>query len=342
MNNLTLIKLIVLYITLHLFFGCVNTNGLVDDGKTHYRFAFYNVENLFDTLDAPVKLDEEFTPTSEKEWTTERYYTKLNRIRRVINTLDNPIAMGLCEVENEQVLKDLVNPKSFAKNPYEYIHYESPDMRGIDVAFIYQKKHLKVMEHDIIRIDFPKEVIEDYTTRDILHVKAMTPKKEIIHFYVNHWPSRYGGVKESEPKRVYVAKQLKKEIEKLQQNNPKEGFVLLGDFNDEPKNKSITKVLEATGDKDSEVFCCHCELAEAGEGTYNYRGDWNMMDQFFVSKNMMDDKNIQFEKAGVLKNDWLFFTHPKYGKTPTRTYGGPIYYAGYSDHLPIYIDLKKN
>ncbi len=343
MNTKIPFKLTFIYIIFHLLFtGCVNTEQLVDDGKDHYRFAFYNVENLFDTLDHPVKLDEEFTPDSEKKWTTKRYYTKLKRIRRVINALDHPIAMGLCEVENEKVLKDLLNKGSFANHEYDFVHYESPDMRGIDVAFIYQKKHLKILDHRKIVINFPKEVIEDYTTRDILHVKAMTPEKEILHFFVNHWPSRYGGVAESEPKRVFVASQLKKEIDKIIASNPDEGIVMLGDFNDEPTNKSITKVLEAKNTKNSEIFCCHCELAQCGEGTYNYRGNWNMMDQFFISQNLMDTGKIQYVNAGILKENYLFFNHPKYGKTPTRTYGGPIYYAGYSDHLPIYIDLKKS
>lgn len=324
-----------------LFAGCVSTEKLVDDGKDHYRFAFYNVENLFDTLDHPIKKDEEFTPTSEKNWTGKRYYVKLKRIRKVINALDNPIAMGLCEVENAAVLKDLTTRGDLKGIGYDFIHYESPDMRGIDAAFIYQKKHLKILSHNKITINFPKEVIEDYTTRDILHVKAMTIEKEIIHFFVNHWPSRYGGVEESEPKRLYVASQLKKEIDKIRIESPNEGIVLLGDFNDGTTNNSIVNVLKAKNKKNAEIFCCHCDLEKNGEGSYNYRGEWNMMDQFFVSQNLMDAGSIQYLKAGILKEDYLFFNHPKYGKTPTRTYGGPIYYSGYSDHLPVYIDLKK-
>ncbi|MGK0364847.1 MAG: putative extracellular nuclease [Saprospiraceae bacterium] len=306
--------------------------------KNIQRIAFYNVENLFDTVDDPNGRDEEFLPTAKKEWTMERYEKKLNQLAQVFEEMDFPTVIGLCEIENEGVMKDLAANTVMKKAGYETVHFESPDYRGIDVGLMYKKKCFEVLEKSVIRIDFPKEIVENYTTRDVLIVKGLLHGKDEVYFFVNHWPSRRGGLAASSPKREYVAAQVRKKVEEIYSKNANANIILMGDFNDEPDNKSINEVLIKGDILDNAMT----EMDEKEEGTYNYRGNWNMIDQFIVSKNI-DSKNnkMYILSANVLREDYLYYTDKKYGKTPTRTYGGSRYFGGYSDHLPIYIDLYQ-
>jgi len=306
--------------------------------KNVQRIAFYNVENLFDTLDDPNGRDEEFLPSAKKEWSMERYDKKLNQLAQVFEEMNFPTVIGLCEVENEGVMKDLAKKTVMKKTGYETVHIESPDYRGIDVGLMYKKKCFKVLEESVIRIDFPKEIVEDYTTRDVLIVKGLLHGKDEVYFFVNHWPSRRGGLKASSPKREYVAAQVRKKVEEIYAENANANIILMGDFNDEPDNKSINEVLIKGNILDNAMT----EMDENGEGTYNYRGNWNMIDQFIVSKNVDNkDSNLHILNANILREDYLYYKDKKYGKTPTRTYGGSRYYGGYSDHLPIYMDLYQ-
>lgn len=302
------------------------------------RIAFYNVENLFDTKDDPHTRDEEFTPTSEKQWTQERYEKKLGQLNQVFAEMNYPNIIGLCEVENAMVLVDLLQKTEMKKEKYNIIHYESPDFRGIDVSFLYKKKCFKVLQKDIIRITFPESIVKDYTTRDVLVVKGILHKKDTVHFFVNHWPSRRGGLKQSSPKREYVAAQVRLKVEEIYAENPAANVILMGDFNDEPDNKSIEEVLIAG----TPLYNAVGEADAAGEGTYNYRGNWNMIDQFIISKSLTErEEGLRLIDTYILRADYLFYDDKKYGKTPTRTYGGPRYFGGYSDHLPIYMDFYQ-
>lgn len=306
--------------------------------KNVQRIAFYNVENLFDTIDDPKGRDEEFLPTAKKEWTPERYEKKLNQLAQVFAEMDFPTVIGLCEVENEAVMRDLATKTVMKKTGYETVHFESPDYRGIDVGLMYKKKCFKVLEKSFIRINFPAEIVTDYTTRDVLMVKGLLHKKDEVYFFVNHWPSRRGGESASSPKREYVAAQVRKKVEEIYAADPNANIILMGDFNDEPDNISVKDVLIA----DDILENAMTEMDEKGEGTYNYRGNWNMIDQFIVSENMgSKDSYFYLLEAGILRADYLYYNDKKYGKTPTRTYGGSRYFGGYSDHLPIYIDVYQ-
>lgn len=306
--------------------------------KNVQRVAFYNVENLFDIMDDPTGHDEEFLPTAKKEWTQERYEKKLNQLAQVFVELELPTIIGLCEVENEGVMRDLATQTALKKARYKTVHFESPDYRGIDVGLLYKKKCFEVLDKSIIRITFPEKIVSDYTTRDVLLVKGLLHKKDEVYFFVNHWPSRRGGLKASSPKREYVAAQVRKKVEEIYAINPDANIILMGDFNDEPDNKSVEEVLIASSILENAMT----ELDEKGLGTYNYRGNWNMIDQFIISKNM-DEKShsLHLLKADILTADYLYYDNKKYGKTPTRTYGGNRYFGGYSDHLPIFIDLYQ-
>ncbi|MEZ4957526.1 MAG: hypothetical protein R2825_28465 [Saprospiraceae bacterium] len=236
------------------------------------RIAFYNVENLFDTEDDPLTLDDDFTPTGKQEWTIERYRTKLDRIHEVAKGLHYPALLGLCEVENKKVLDDLCHTGDMADFEYESVHFDSPDKRGIDMALLYQKKKFKVKGSEIVRIEFPEDVTPDepgYSSRDLLVVNGVLPNKTEVYVLVAHFPSRRGGVAESEPKRVHVANYLKKKVEDLTKANPTAQFIIMGDFNDETTNKSIARTLQAyplpTAPTDGRLYNCFSQLDANGE-----------------------------------------------------------------------------
>lgn len=322
---------------------------LNSDGKRSYRIGFYNVENLFDLKDNPDKIDEWFTPEGETNWNQERYTKKINDLARVVEAMKYPAILGLCEVENIAVCKDFCEETSLSSKGYGIIHYESPDKRGIDNAFLYQKKAFRVLSSNNIQIDFPAGYLEeeDYTTRDIVYVKGIFNKKDTFHFFVNHWPSRRGGLEASEPKRTYVAKQIRKEVDAINQKNPKANIVIMGDFNDEPDNKSVQEVLGAAMDKSAcqsnGLYNLMSNLDKAGKGSYNYRGNWNMLDQIIVSCHLTNNNSgYSFEEPVVFKAEWMIYKDKKYGDKPNRTYGGPNYYGGFSDHFPVYVDFVVN
>lgn len=332
------------------FLSCKSTQNVVSSAQVeNFRIGFYNVENLFDTIDIADKIDEEFTPSSKKKWNTKRYFKKLNDLARIVEAIQYPAILGLCEVENKTVLNDFSKETSLKNHNYEIVHYESPDQRGIDVALMYQKNFMVVLDSKPIRIDFPKAISgeENYTSRDILYVKGQLENKEVIHLFVNHFPSRRGGVKASEPKRIHVAKYLKKEIETIQEKDKNAKILLMGDFNDETDNNSIANTIGAkkasmqVGSKD--LINCSAKLDEEGKGTYNFRGNWNMLDQIIVSGAFMNAKSkIIVGDLGIFQEEWMMFKSDRNGWTPNRTYGGPNYYGGFSDHLPIYVEIKMS
>jgi len=307
------------------------------------RFAFYNVENLFDIYDDPITKDEEFTPTGKKNWTEERYQKKLEQLSTVVSDLKFPDILGVCEVENKKVLIDWAAHRKLADQNYHIVHFDSPDKRGIDNGLLYRKDHFTVLEKEAYRINFPKEVVENYTTRDILYVKGKY-RNEVLHIFVNHWPSRRGGVRESEPKRVYVASQLREKTDAIFAKDPNANILIMGDLNDETDNNSVVKTLGAGAPDLAQkqyLYNFTQPLDVAGEGSYRYKANWNMLDQIIVSPNLTSGK-LRAVKAHIFNPDYLNYVDKKYGKRPNKTYGGPNYYGGYSDHYPVYLELVKN
>jgi len=308
------------------------------------RVAFYNVENLFDLADDPIKKDEDFTPEGKQKWTAERYQKKLGQIHKVVKGIEYPDFLGLCEVENAQVLEDLTDLKEMKKQNYDFEHFNSPDMRGIDVALLYNKSNFKVIKSYPIPVAIPDSVAADYTTRDILYVKGTYKKDHILHLFVNHWPSRYGGVEESEPKRVVTAQRLRRSVDSLFQMSNQSKIIIMGDFNDETDNKSVSETLKARiiipAKEPTVLKNLAAETDQQGKGSYNYRGNWNMLDQIIISSGIAKaDSTITIENQKIFDADWLMFKDKKYGPRPNRTYGGPNYYGGFSDHLAVFADL---
>lgn len=320
-----------------------------EDESDQIRISFYNVENLFDTINEPVKLDDEFTPESEKKWGTERYNDKLSKLSRVFASMgdgtDAPAIVGLAEVENKTVLNDLLKTEAFSANRYGIVHQESPDMRGIDLALLYRKDLVKLKSESFIEATFPAE--SEYTSRDILYAETQIDG-ERLHIIINHWPSRYGGAEKSEPRRLRVAELVRNKVDEIQKKSADAKIILLGDFNDGPTNKSITTVLKAdTVRKESpknHLVNISFPIEKNGGGSYNYRGQWQLMDQIIVSKALLSDKNMNTseELTKVLREDYMLYKDKRYGPKPNRSFGGPNYYGGYSDHLPIYTDIKLN
>lgn len=313
---------------------------------TELRLGFYNIENLFDLHDNPYTKDDDFTPNGRNKWTQKRFDDKLDKITKVLNAMGTPQIIGLAEVENKSVLYALKNHPNLNKIDFGIAHYDSEDRRGIDVALLYDKNAMMLKKKRFLRIGFPDSIEPGYTSRDVLIVEGQLLNGETIWILVNHWPSRYGGIEKSEPKRTHVAWHVRKEIDKIQKTDPKAKIILMGDFNDEPTRKSVREVLGATKNKKMaqsikpNLMNCMTSLQDQGIGSYNYRGNWNMIDQFIVSAPMLKDDKLKYMGAGVFREPWMMFVHDKYGPTPNRTYGGPNYYGGYSDHLPIYLDLK--
>ena len=289
--------------------------------------VFYNVENLFDTIDNPNTRDNEFLPKSEKKWDTYRYNYKLNQLDKVFSEIvkkenENrlPDIIGLCEVENKFVIDDLLKTETFKNHSYKIIHKQSPDGRGIDCALLVDEK-FEVLNSDFIKINNPKE---SRATREIVFGKLKF-KNQIINVFVNHWPSRWGGQEASNHKRVFVAKVLRKYID----NNTSESDfnLIMGDFNDYPTNESLADILV----KDDLVNLMS-KSNVSGRGSYNYRGNWDWLDQIIVSQD--DFKLISF---GAFEEDFMMYTNKKGEVYPNRSFGGNNWYAGFSDHLPVFL-----
>jgi len=314
--------------------------------KRNLTVVFYNVENLFDTENSQGVNDAEFTPESEKKWTPERYQKKLEDISRVLSSVNQkelPEIIGLCEIENRKVLNDLVKTETLAGGEYEIAHFESPDFRGIDVVLLYRPDEFKVTWSAPVKVSFAEE--PDFTTRDILYVKGETINREEFHIFVNHWPSRIGGLEQTERKRIAVAQLLKSKIDSVQNVNPEANIIVMGDMNDEPSNKSLNEVLSAKRPETENASLINLmyPVHEAKQGSYNYRGNWNMLDNIIVSPGLLDNKGFQsVEKQGfVFREQWMEYQNDKGEISPNRTYGGPNYYGGVSDHFPVFFQLKR-
>lgn len=308
--------------------------------KNNLTIASYNIENLFDTINTPGKFDEEFTPGSDKKWNTERYQTKLNNLAKVISSINPyelPEIIGIVEAENKEVLIDLANTDALRSAKYEVILDEGPDARGIDCGLIYNPKDFKYLTHKTLTVRFP--FAQNKRTRDILYVKGKV-KKEEIHLFVNHWSSRRGGQEKSEPKRIESAKVLKHSVDSILKIDPDAKIVMMGDFNDEPSNKSIFEVLNAGNYKSDKLLVNTVFQYEAEKkGTYYFRGNYDQIDHIITSRGLINQKNgfrLLHANSFIHNPDFLCFTNKSGDKTPSRTYGGKNYYGGYSDHFAIY------
>lgn len=313
-----------------------------------FSFAFYNVENLFDTINDPAINDSRYVPDSDLQWDTEKYEHKLDNLAKVMSVVDStgfPTVFGLSEVENLSVVSDLAKHRELKKAGYKILHKDSPDGRGIDVALLYQPKKYKPIETHFIQPDFPMK--SAHKTRDILYSKGVVGKNDTIHIFVNHWVSRWGGQEKTEPNRIFIADLLKHITDSIFEVNPNANILIAGDLNDNPTDKSLMEHLIAKEPTASPSAKTLYNLSlipfKNGEGSLYYKS-WDMFDQIIVSTALLQGKNGLKTKGNqtVIKKDWMLY-HPKKGPArPSRT-AAKNYYGGYSDHLPVFIgmDLVK-
>lgn len=285
---------------------------------------WYNVENLFDTIDNPNTRDEDFTPSGKLHWNSGKYYHKLNNISKVILNAETnklPDLIGLCEIENASVLQDLLKRPGLDKCNYSIIHYESPDERGIDVAVLYNANTVQILN----QYPIPVPLTNDYT-RDILYVELILDR-DTIDLYVNHWPSRAGGEILSREKRLTASMTLFRDIE---QKRPK-NLIILGDFNDEFSDVSLLYLADSL-QYISRPIIDHWSDLEGDLGSYAYKGNWSRIDQILSFCTTFEIKTFR-----LIDNSWLLNSKNE----PLRTYSGPKYIGGFSDHLPILIELSN-
>jgi len=294
--------------------------------------GFYNVENLFDIYDDPQTNDNDFTPYGDLSWNETRYQQKLEDISKVIVDFDEnkgPAFLGLAEVENFEVLQDLIKTGKLKNSPYQIIHRDNNDTRGIDVAAIYRSDIFE-------KVDYNYYTIPKLHTRDILHVEGKLFDQSIIHYFVVHFPSRRKGTNETEYKRIQVAKILREKIDNLLDKNQNENIIIMGDFNDEPSNQSVQKHIM----KD-DFYNLHRRFEDKSTGTVNHQGEWLVFDQIIVSKSLLEDKtyNITKKSGFIYDDESVTFTYYDGNKVPSRTYGGTKYHGGTSDHYATYLKM---
>jgi len=309
------------------------------------RIIFYNVENLFDTVKDAEKHDEEFLPTAKTKWDTKKYQVKLDHISKVLAAmLDSiqPIAIGLSEVENRKVIEDLISQPALQKFNLGIIHHESPDERGIDVALLYNKDVLSEVFDAFLRVEFSFDTADK--TRDIVYFKGYMTEEFPIYFFVNHWPSRRAANGDSEKKRLTAATVLRAKIDDIYKGDPMARIVIMGDFNDNPDDKSLTFL--CSGNYKYPLNQNLVDLMRLPQSrhefTLKYHEQRDLFDQFIVSKNLLTSDNPYYIKNSathIFKPLWIMYDDPKYGLVPSRTYLGTYWVGGYSDHLPVYIDI---
>jgi len=327
----------------------VASKSVLSQNQEKARLVFYNVENLFDTINDPTTNDDEFTPGGTRAWGFGRYLDKLDHIYKTVTAIgewDAPAVIGFCEIENRTVLYDLVSKTPFIKHGYEIVHQDSPDKRGIDVGLIYHPNLFKLISFSAIRVNITKDTSS--TTRDILYTKGILFKKDTVHIFINHWPSRSGGQAKSEPRRIIAGETLRTTVDSIFATNINANIIIMGDFNDEPGDKSIYESLRAVGDtipkNNTDLYNGMYSYYKKEIGTEKFQEHWHCLDQVILSYPLLNKSNsIYMKSPGIFKASWLIEEDKKYlGEMPFRTYAGPRYLGGYSDHLPVYVDIVNN
>ena len=322
-------------------------------GINAMRIMFYNVENLFHPDNDSLKNDDSFTEEGMNHWSKYKYWIKQKKIAQVLTSVggwEAPAVIGLCEVENELALIHLTRYTSLKNQKYSIVHHESEDWRGIDVALLYRKEKFRVIADTAydVRFSFDKKS----RTRNILHVTGIAMHTDTVHIFVTHWPSKYGGAFVTIPKRKHVASEIRKYSQEILKKNPNANIIIMGDFNDSPNEESVVKGLRAKPPgnyKDGDLVNLMYPLMNEKIGSHFYAGEtgneWSMLDQMVVSSSLLKNNNaikIKDNKAHIFSADFLLETSNKGIIVPNRTFHGMKYHGGFSDHLPVYIDIEKN
>lgn len=332
--------------------GCFSS-GLAQKSTYHPAIiAFYNLENFYDTVNNPVVDDEEFLPNSERHYNTRIFLDKVNRLASVVSQIgtdvnpDGLALLGVAEIENDTVLTALINHKDLKGRNLKFVHYNSPDVRGIDVALFYNPKYFTPLYSEPLFVKLPGGSKDSYFTRDVLYVKGLLDG-DTVHVMVNHWPSRSGGEERSIPARAAAAGVDKRIVDSLMAINPKTKIVIMGDLNDDPVSPSLTKTLGAKGNmadvKEKQLYNPWVDFYKRGIGTIAYQDAWGLFDQVVVSQAWLNKEQTGyfFYRANIFNREFLVQQTGKYKGYPKRTWDGTTYNYGYSDHFPVFITMLK-
>lgn len=334
--------LIALIITFHFYESKAQQYEIVAIG-------YYNLENLFDTIDSEGVAEGDFLPNGAKKWNAERYFYKLDQMARVLSeiatdkTPDGLAIFGISEVENRFVVEDLVKTEALKDRNYQVVHYNSPDRRGIDVALVYNPDYFELTNS----YSAPFVMADtNFKSRDQLVVTGLL-KGEEVHFQVNHWPSRGGGEKRSRPKRIAAADLSRSLADSLLAINPNAKVMIMGDFNDDPVDLSVAKHLMATDDKsklaEGYFYNPFMSKFKKGIGSLAYRDSWNLFDQIIMTPAIVSEERSSWTyfKSEIFKKPYMINQEGRYKGYPKRSFVGNKFQGGYSDHLPVYIYLIR-
>jgi len=345
-------KLLALAAILILLTSASVEQKTAEGGKGYEAFgiAFYNLENLFDTINNNGTYDKEFSPQGARQWNSEKYFSKLHNLSYAISQMATastpygPAILGVSEVENISVLKDLVKQESIRKWHLQIVHHDSPDRRGIDVALLYNPRFfrvLNVVNTPLILPDRP-----NFRTRDQMCVTGLLGGEK-VSVIVNHWPSRLGGQEQSSPLREAAAARVKQTVDSLLANDPNQGIVIMGDLNDDPNNKSCAVVLNAKRNREDVpqggLYNPWWATLDKGVGSLAYGGAWNLFDQIIINDYFLrsNRKHLTYLNHRVLNMDFLQNKEGKYKGYPLRTYAAGAFLNGYSDHFPTQIIMVR-
>ncbi len=315
--------------------------------------GFYNLENFYDTINQPNVDDEDFTPNGNYHYNGRIFLDKVDHLAEVVSqigtdkTKDGLAFFGCAEIENRTVLETLVNHPKLKSRNYQIVHYDGPDLRGVDCGFIYSPKYFKVLFSHSYKVDL-KSLDSSYrTTRDVLYVKGILSQDDTVHIFVNHWPSRRGSTEATAPLRDFAAGVSKRLIDSLMAINPNTKVLDMGDLNDNPTDESMVKILKCVDKKDKcqpgGLYNPWVDFYKKGIGTLGYNDSWSLFDQNVLSYGWLnkDQKGFFFQAAHIFKKDFMIQKTGKYKGYPKRTWDFNIYNAGYSDHFPTYLTLLK-
>lgn len=333
---------------LFLLFSC--TVNAQDKKFTVVSIGFYNLENLFDTIHSTGVNDHEFTPGGSKKWDGSKYRKKIGNMAFALSKLareycpEGPAVIGVSEIENKTVLKDLVNNEAVRSTGYKFVHYDSPERRGVDVALLYNPKLFTVTSSVAYPFVMPNDT--SFHSRDQLLVNGLL-LGEPAHFIVCHWPSRRNGEKESRPSRAAAARLSRSIIDSLQKADPNSKIILMGDLNDDPFNIPVKEVLNAKKETEDltpgALYNPFWKILDKGIGSLGYKGAWNLFDQQILSQGWLgkDRSSLKFWKAEVFNRDFLIQQEGPYKGYPWRSFSGDTFIEGYSDHFPTLVYLVK-
>ncbi|MES2004212.1 MAG: endonuclease/exonuclease/phosphatase [Bacteroidota bacterium] len=342
-------KYTILFLSLASLFCMVNAQTV------RYKaciVAFYNLENFYDTIHNPIVNDDDFTPSGIKHYSRNIYLDKVEKLATVIKQIgttvspDGPALLGVAEIENDTVLYDLTHHPFLVQRKYQLIHYDSQDPRGIDVALLYNPNIFLPEKAEKLFVQLPSNSKEAFYTRDILYVKGRLAG-ELIHLYVNHWPSRRGGEERSSPARRAAANTCKKHLDSIFQKEPGAKIIVMGDLNDDPDSPSLTESLGARSSiaatRPGELFNPWADLYASGIGTLANRDSWGLFDQIILSHAWLlpSPTGFFFHSPHIFNPGFLKENTGRYKGYPMRTWDGNTYRGGYSDHFPTYVVLMK-